>query len=253
MALAGAALIRRRLRERFSITAPRVAVRPHLPWPWRIGGLLVAFIVGVAGGAWGYAWHSTPRTPAVALASDLQAWQARVTELEAEVATLRQSSGTAESSLNIERGAQVQLAQQLRNAERENAGLKEDLAFFEGLVPGAGGAEGGPTRITRLKVERDGATNQYRFRMLIAVQTGRGQAPFKGTLEMSVQTRQGDRDVMIKVPSSDAPDVAKYRLEIRNFLRKEGVFSVPPGAVVTKVEARLVQDGAIKAQQEFTL
>ena len=253
MALAGAALIRRRLRERFSIRAPRVAVRPHLPWPLRVGALLIAFVMGAVSGAWGFQLYVAAQTPQVALAADLQDWQARVTELEQEVSMLRHSSGSAESSLNIERGAQAQLVQQLRNTERENTSLKEDLAFFEGLVPAASGAGGGATRITRFTVVREGEGNQYRYRMLIAVQAGRSQAPFKGALEMNVQVHQGGQDVMIKIPASDAPDVAKYRLEVRNFLRKEGVFSVPSGSVVTKVEARLVQDGVVKAQQDVKL
>lgn len=253
MALAGAAQIRRRLRERFSIKAPRVAVRPHIPWHWHASSLLAAFVVGLAGGALAYQQYVRSTAPEVALSADLQAWQGRVAELEREVEQLRHSSGTAESSLNIERGAQAQLAEQLRKAEGENAALKEDLAFFEGLMPGAAGAEGGPTRITRLKVERDGVSNQYRYRMMIAVQTARGQAPFRGNLEMSVQLRQDGRDVMIKIPSAETPDAAKYRLEIRNFLRKEGVFAVPSGAVVTKVQARLIQDGTVKAQQDVTL
>jgi hypothetical protein len=40
----------RRVRHHFSIDAPRMAVRSHLPWPWK-AGLAVALLL-VIGGMW---------------------------------------------------------------------------------------------------------------------------------------------------------------------------------------------------------
>ena len=39
----------RRVRHHFSISAPRMAVRTHLPWPWRaaLGLAIVAIIAGM--------------------------------------------------------------------------------------------------------------------------------------------------------------------------------------------------------------
>jgi hypothetical protein len=45
----------------------------------------------------------------------------------------------------------------------------------------------------------------------------------------------------------------KFNFEIKHFQRAEGVFSVPPGAVVKSVEARLLQDGVVRARQSVTI
>ena len=43
-----------KLRKRFGIAAPRVAIRSHVPWYWRWVGLAVLLGVGAASAAWFY-------------------------------------------------------------------------------------------------------------------------------------------------------------------------------------------------------
>jgi len=40
----------RRVRRHFSISAPRMAVRTHLPWPWRAA--IAASLLALVGGMW---------------------------------------------------------------------------------------------------------------------------------------------------------------------------------------------------------
>lgn len=51
-------------------------------------------------------------------------------------------ANAAESQLNIEKSAQKQLVVQVKTLEAENTRLKEDLAFFESLLPNATGPQG---------------------------------------------------------------------------------------------------------------
>jgi len=71
--------------------------------------------------------------------SELQNEFARLREsmarLESEAAMLRSIANASESRLKIEQTAQTQLASQVKALEDENNRLKEDLAFFENLVP----------------------------------------------------------------------------------------------------------------------
>ena len=69
-----------------------------------------------------------------------------LTRLRVEVAQLRDErekalsiANTADSLLKTERTAQEKLAQQLKLTEAENLALKNDLGFFERLLPSAGG------------------------------------------------------------------------------------------------------------------
>ena len=89
--------------------------------------------------------------------SELQNEFARLREsmsgLESEAARLRSIANASESRLKIEQTAQIQLAAQVKALEDENNRLKEDLAFFENLVPAE--RRGEKVSIHRFKVERD--------------------------------------------------------------------------------------------------
>ena len=144
MAAAGAAVKLKRLRQRFGISAPKLAIRTHVAWYWRAVAVVVLLSISLALAEWVYdAGRSIAgfdsRTSSQALA-DLKA---RVAELESELAVVRGVASAADSNLKIERVAQQQMGQQVRALESENAALKQDLAFFEGLLPDSIGGEQG--------------------------------------------------------------------------------------------------------------
>ena len=58
---------------------------------------------------------------------------------------------------------------------------------------------------------------------------------------------------MITIPSGADKNPQRFRFEIKHYHRLEGVFTVPEGAVVKNVEARLLQDGVVRAKRSLTL
>ena len=60
----------------------------------------------------------------------------RIADLQSELDRLRTATVTSDSRIQVEKSAQGQLANQLKVVEAENAKLKEELTFFETLVPG---------------------------------------------------------------------------------------------------------------------
>lgn len=254
MIRSGAFLIRKRLRQRFGIRARKVTVRTHVPW--YLWGVIfaVALALSLGLGAWVY---DTGRRLAGFDSSvsqqEITALKARSIELLAEVVRLQQIVDTGGSQLQIERTAGQQLARQAKMLEQENASLREDLSFFEGLVPGGDDAkESGPT-ISRLRVEPDLATGQYRYRMLIVQRGAKSGAVFRGGLQLVVKYQQSGKDAMILLPAEGGGAEPRYRLEIKYFQRAEGVIAVPPGARLKSVEARLLQNGVIHAKRIISL
>jgi len=253
MAVKTTSLIRKRLRQRFGISAPKVAIRTQIPWYWRalLVVLIVAFSIVLA--AWMYevgrriaGFHSFES------GQEISALRSRLGELESELAGLRQSSVAGESNVQIERSAKERLVRQVTQLEQENANLKEDLAFFESVVPGGDTTDEG-LKISRLRVEPDGEAGHYRYRLLVVMDAGRVAREFKGSLQFAVKVQQGGKDVMMIYPPEGESVSGKFRLEVKRFLRTEGNFVVPGGGVVKSVEARLVQDGAIRARQVANL
>jgi hypothetical protein len=68
-----------------------------------------------------------------------------------------------------------------------------------------------------------------------------------------LKVQQNGKDAMISIPSEAEQNSQRFRFDIKHFHRLEGVFSVPQGVVVKGVEARLLQDGAVRAKQSVTL
>lgn len=253
MAAPGAALRLRRLRQRFGISAPKVAVRTQVAWHWRALAAVVVLSISLASAAWIYdAGRRIAGFDSQSSAQALAELQARVAELEAELLAVRGVASTADSNLKIERVAQQQLAQQVKVLEAENAAMKQDLAFFEGLVPGAGGSEPG-LRINRFRIEPDVQTGAYRYRMLLVHNATRQQKEFRGELRFFVTVRQGGKDAMISLPPEGDASARRYQLEVRNFHRAEGILPVPPGAVLKSVEVHVLQDGVVRTRQTINL
>jgi hypothetical protein len=120
----------RRLRGRFGISAPQVAIRTHVPWHLRAFGIgvIVAVLLGVT--AWVFDFG---RQFAGFNQSELSALQAANAAQEQEVARLRGLLATSENNLQIEKAAQKQLTDKHGVLVEENTRLKEELAVLERL------------------------------------------------------------------------------------------------------------------------
>lgn len=254
MAAPGTSLKLKRLRQRFGINAPKLAIRTHVAWYWRALITVTTLSILLALVVWIYdAGRRIAGFQSEESSQEIQLLRAQVTELDDELRKLRSIAGAGESSMQIERATQQKLVQQVRALESENAGLKQDLAFFEGLIPATGSSGELGVKINRLRVEPENIAGQYRYRMLLLHNGGRQAKEFTGTLQLLVQVRQAGKDVMMTLPSQADPNPQQFRLDIRHFQRAEGVFTIPPDAVIKSVEARLLQDGVVRARQSVTL
>lgn len=244
------ALTLRRWRGRFGISAPRVAVRTHLPWHWRALGIVVMLVVSLALVGWVYdAGRRFAGFDRSATEEELGSLRAKSAELTQEVLRLRSFADASESKLQIELTAQQQLTRQVKALEDENVQLKEDLSVFENLAL-AEGPMGNPS-INGLRVEAD--ADQYRYRMLVAMRGGKKDPEFNGSLQLAVTLQQDGKSVMMVLPSAGDPAAKKYIINFKHFRRIEGTFKIPVGARVKSVEVRLLQDGELKVSKSVAM
>lgn len=242
----------RRLRGRFGIAAPRVAVRTHIPWYWRGLAIVVMSAVVLALAGWIY---DTGRRFAgfdsSVSAQEVAALRARTHELDAELVRLRGVVDASESKLQIEQSTLHQVTGQVGKLEQENARLKEDLAAFENLARGEGKVGG--LVLSRLRVEPTATPGQFRFHLVAALNGANKASEFNGMLKVVVNLQQAGKDVIMEFPTPNDPASAQYQVTIRHFRKLEGGFEVPPGARLKSVEARLIQGGVVKASQSVVL
>ena len=230
----------RRVRQTFGISAPRMAVRTHLSWRWRLPALLglLALVAGMwwLGFDFGQFLGGFNRS---AVAEKQARLEAEATALRADNDRLRGEVAALESELNVTRGAQAKLSRQVLDLQSENTQMQEDLAFLRTLFSDSG--KPGTVTIQRLRAERD-RDDVYRFSMLV-VRGGNPSDEFSGHLTLLANVAAGGRSSTLTLPD-DQPDTAtSLTLKFKYYQRVEGTFRVPPGGQLRSLQARVVEPG----------
>jgi hypothetical protein len=229
------------LRRRLTISAPRMAVRSAMPWPLRWA--VVAIVLGFCGaiGLWAFEFGKS-------IAGLDSGAKEELVLLRSEVAKLRDERDKAQSVLNTssslitaEKSAQERMAAQIRVLEADNRALRDDLGFFERLIPAS--AEGVAIRGLQAEVL---AGAQLKWQVLV-MQPVRNAPEFRGRLEISVSGTLDGKPWMM-----DLPDAAQA-LQFRQYRRIEGMAVLPAQAVVKNVSARVVEGTAVRAAQSVKL
>jgi hypothetical protein len=240
----------KKFRQRFGISAPRMTVKTHVAWYWRMLGLVAVLSCSFALAAWiydaGRRFAGFDRGEAEQELAQLRESAGRMAQ---EAAELRASVHASESKLQIERSAQTQLGQQVKALEDENARLKEDLAFFENLIPSEN--RDNLLLINRFRAEPGALPGEYRYRLLLL--GGRRDKLFQGNLQLLVTLQQDGKDAIIALPEEG--EAQAYKISFKYFQRIEGTFRVAPGARVKMVQVRVFENGSaqVRATQSYKL
>jgi len=230
----------RTIKRRFGIAAPRVAIHTHVPWYWRWLSIIV-----ISGLALGVAWltYDFGRQYAGFDQGEAQREKGRLEDLNSnlkdENAVLRREIAAAERQLQIELATHGNLSGQIRTLAEENALLKEDLAFFQTLM--ASGSEPGGISVNRFRVQPDALPGEYRYRLLI-VQSKQRVREFRGHFQFIVDLEDGGKAEVVSLPR-EGESAQAYNLVFKFYQRVEGTFVVAPGAVVKKVQVRVLENG----------
>jgi hypothetical protein len=243
----------RRVRRHFGISAPRMAVRTHLPW-WSRGTLLATLLVIIAGMWWwgfdfGQILGGFNRKE---LEARLVTLEAETAKAKAEAADLRMRNTGLESDLAMTRGVQEALTRQATELSGENAQLKDELAFLQTLVSETSTTAG--LQFQRLVVVRDGE-DTWRYSMLI-VRGGNPADDFTGSLTLlaTLGSTNGDRAPrVLALPEDDPGTSAALKLKFKYYQRVEGRIHVPPGTRITALTVRAFQAGQGTPQAVRTL
>lgn len=236
-------------RRRTSVSSSRMTIATPWPWPARTALALALIALSAGGGIWIF---EQSRAFAGVTIDDarrqLVNYHDQLGRLTAERDQLSATANAAESELNIERAAQRQLAAQVKALESENARLKEDLAFFDSLLPNTSGSHG--VAIRRLKIDQV-TPNQLRYRLLI-MQGGKGEH-FSGMLQLVISYVQDGKNAMLVFPGETAAELGKFKLGFKHYQRMEGVLTLPDGVAATTVSARVLENGQLRAQTSVNL
>ncbi|HLP98753.1 MAG TPA: DUF6776 family protein [Sideroxyarcus sp.] len=233
----------RSFRRKFSISAPRLSVRPHVPWYVRWAITLPLLMVFGFMVWWAY-------DSGLALAGfhrgeaerELNTLRERVASLEGQNADQANQIAAYERQMQIKQAVDLEVESQLKNLNDENARLREDLLFFQNLpLTGAREAE---LSIHRLKIETDSLPGEYHCRMLLVQSVQQRGKEFQGSLQLVVNGEQDGRKVVLQFPQESSPqEVAAHQLSFKYYQRIDKVFKLPPEMKVESVQVRVFEKG----------
>ncbi len=230
------------LRRRLTISAPRMKVRSAMPWPlrWAAAAIVLGFCGAIS--LWAFELGKSIAGVDSGAKEELLRLRDDLGRMRAEYDRVRSILNTSGSAMTVERAAQERLAAQIRTLEAENRALREDLGFFEKLLPASGNEA---LAIRGLQAEVMGGT-QLKWQVLV-LQPARNAPEFKGKLEVNLSGTLDGKPWMMPLP--DGPQL----LQFRQYRRVEGMVDLPPQAVVKNVSARVLEGSVSRAVQNVSL
>ncbi len=232
----------RLLRRRLTISAPRMAVRSALPWPLRWVGiaLVLGFCAAIA--LWAFEVGKSISGIDGHSQEELLRMRAEVQKLRAEQDKAQSINNTSASMLMAEKTAQERMIAQIKSLEAENRALRDDLGFFQRLLPISGSAA---IAIRGLQAEVVGGT-QLKWQVLL-IQQGKNVPEFRGKLQMSMSGTLDGKPWTMEMGNGPEP------LQFRQYRRAEGIVDLPAQAVVKNVSAKVVEGTTTRAVQNIKL
>ena len=234
----------RKFERRFSISAQRLSVRPHVPWyiRWLIAIPLILALGGMVWWAYdsGLELAGFHRGQAV---RELDGLRENVLTLQDENAKLSSRAASFERQAQMENAANQEISNQIKALSDENIRLKESLSFFQNL-PLAQGESEGDLSILRLKVERDSLPGEYYCRLILVQSVKQRGKPFQGNMQLIVNAVQNGKKVVLQFPLENAPqELAAYQLNFKYFQVIDRAFKVSPGIIIESVQMRVFERG----------
>ena len=235
----------RLLRRRLTISAPRMAVRSALPWPFRWVLLALVFGFCAAIGMWAFEFGREIAGLEKGHSEELIQTRAKVVSLQADLDAAIEQRNQAQSIANTagvlvatEKATTGLMAAQLKLLETDNQRLRDDLGFFEKLIPVS--ANDG-LAIRGLQAEAKDA-GKIRWQVLV-IQSRKNAPEFSGRIEITVNGTLNGKAWTGSVPQ------AGVQIKMAQYGRFEGEFAAPNQVTVKGITAKVMEGAVVKASQ----
>lgn len=227
--------------RRLSITSPRLAVRSALPWPlsWGAGALVLGICATIALST--FEMGSNAAGVDAILREELTQSRQELSRLREERDHAQLVFNTSGSLLITEKAVQEKMLSRIKQLEDDNRVLRDNLAFFEKLLPA--GSEAASIRSLHAEAVSDA---QLKWQVLV-IQPLRDPPAFNGKLDLTVSGLQNGKPWAATLPGG------AQALQFKHYRRVEGLLELPPSTVVKTVTARITEGNAVRSVQTFRL
>jgi hypothetical protein len=226
-----------------------MSVRSAMPWPlrWALLAIVLGFCAAI--GLWAFEFGKDiagldkgSKEELLRLRTVVATLQSNLEKVAQEKDKAQSIANTADTILTTEKAAQERLAQQVKQLEADNRSLRDDLGFFEKLIP-ASGSDG--VAIRGLQAELLSAST-LKWQVLV-IQASRNAAEFNGRLELAFTGTLNGRPWTATLPAGP------QAIKIGQYGRLEGTFDLPSQVLVKSVVAKVMDGNVMRATQSIKL
>ncbi len=228
-----------------------MAIRSSMPWPfrWALAALVLGFCAAI--GLWAFELGKDLAGIDSNAEQDLVQLRSENARLKEEHSKAQSVINTSGSLLTAEKATQDKLVGQIKLLEAENRTLKDDLGFFEKLIP-TGGNEG--VAIRGLQAESLNAGAQLKWQVLV-IQPTKNAPAFNGKLEITLSGLQGGAPGtgIGGKPWTQVVGGVAQMLQFTQYRRLENVVDLPTQVVVKQVSVKVMEGAIVRAVQTLKI
>lgn len=226
-----------------------MSVRSALPWPFRWAVLAIVFGFCAAIGLWAFEFGKDIAGLEHGGKEQMQRLNAEIAHLRTELAEVKEDRDQAQSIANTagtlvtaEKTSHERVLAQLKQLEEDNRTLRDDLGFFEKLIP-ASAVGGIAIRGVQAELGKDA---KLKWQVLV-IQANKNAAEFNGQLEVSFT------GLLDGKPWVATLEGGPQTLKVRQYARLVGELELPARVMVKGVTAKVLEGPNTRATQSIKL
>ncbi len=221
-------------------------VRQHRP----VRDLVLAGVAAIAMGASAYALYMNAsawaREELSVLSEERDELMITVEALREGNTALRERVAILERAQQVEGKAYEDVDVHLRSLQDEVLALKEEIAFYRGIV--SAGKEKG-LKIQTFVVDKESSSGAYRFQLVLTQHLKRVRM-ISGTVKLNIVDEQNGKPRRLMLSDMSGQQAKSLKFEFKFFQRIEGRFTLPDGFKPDRLQIQVVSKGKKPASVE---
>lgn len=227
-----------------------VVVKTHSPWKMRF--LYALGIVVLVASGWGLydygrfnaGYDSKDAAQAYVEMLDIK------DDLEHQVAELREQKALLERAAQIEREAYNDLDATLKVLQGEILELKEELAFYRGIVSPREASRG--LQLQRVELQHNGISRSYRYKVVLT-QVVKNERLASGKVKLQVEGLRGGEPITLALRDITEKSVKDLNYRFKYFQNIEGDIELPENFEPLRMNVKILPRGREKDKIEKTI
>lgn len=220
----------------------QLVVKTHDPKKRAVVAVVsLAFVVISAWALFEYGRYSAGYD-SLSASSEMQQQEKMKLELERNIVFLREQKTALEQQQQVESQAYDEVRNNLRGLQDENLELKEELAFYRGIVSPEEGAHG--LRIQSLQVTKNAKESSFHYK-LVLTQVLKNDRLARGRVDVRIEgIREEDgRQENLTLTDVTVPKRQAMNFKFKYFQAFEGDMEMPEGFVPIRVSVTVDPSG----------